>query len=71
MLYGLYFLTCMVANPGHCVMRQHVFSEDVSTPMQCITVAQAQMAEWSNSHPAWRVERFRCGKPPRDDGTRI
>jgi hypothetical protein len=28
MLYGLYFLTCMVANPTHCVMRVHRFNED-------------------------------------------
>ena len=71
MLYGLYFLTCMVANPTHCVMRVHTFDEDVATPQQCLSVAQAQMARWQGSHEAWRVARFRCGRPPKDDGTRI
>jgi hypothetical protein len=71
MLYGLYFLTCMVSNPAHCVMRVHTFSEDVSTPQQCLSVAQPQMAQWQGSHADWRVERFRCGKPPKDNGTRI
>ena len=71
MLYGLYFLTCLVSNPTHCVMRVHHFNEEVQTPMQCMTVAQPQMAAWQNSHDRLRVARFRCGKPPTDDGTRI
>lgn len=72
MLYGLYFLTCMVANPTHCVMRVHRFNEDIVTLQQCLSVAQPQMAAWQNAHgDRWRVARFRCGSPPRDDGTRI
>lgn len=71
MLYGLYFLTCMVTNPAHCVMRVHTFDEDVATPQQCLSVAQAQMARWQDLHDQWRVARFRCGRPPKDDGTRI
>ena len=71
-LYGLYFLTCMVNNPTHCVMRVHRFNEDIVTPQQCLSVAQPQMAAWQNAHgDRWRVARFRCGAPPRDDGTRI
>lgn len=71
MLYGLFFLTCLVDNPAHCVTRVHSFSEEVSTPQHCLTVAQAQMAQWGQSHPRWQVTRFRCGKPPRDLGTRV
>ena len=71
MLYGLYFITCMVSNPAHCVTRVHTFDEDVTTPQQCMSVAQPQMAHWQGSHADWRVERFRCGKPPKDDGMRI
>ncbi len=71
MLYGLYFLTCLVDNPAHCVMRVHRFDETVQTPMHCMRVAQPQMAAWQSSHGRWRVARFRCGTPPRDDGTRI
>ncbi|AWN39617.1 hypothetical protein U8607_02155 [Methylobacterium durans] len=71
MLYGLYFLTCLSANPTHCVTRVHFFSEEVTTPQQCLTVAQPQMAHWQRMHDRWRVEKFRCGKPPRDDGARI
>lgn len=71
MLYGLYFLTCMVTNPAHCVLRVHHFAEEIQTPQQCLMLAQPQMAAWQNSHDRWRVERFRCGKPPKSDGTRI
>lgn len=72
MLYGLYFVTCLVANPTHCVTRVHRFSEDVLTPQQCLAVAQPQMAAWQNSHgDRWRVARFRCGAPPKADGTLI
>ena len=72
MLYGLYFLTCLAENPGHCVTRVHLFSDEVQTPQQCLSVAQPQMAAWQNAHgDRWRVARFRCGSPPRDDGTRI
>ncbi|MDP4027063.1 hypothetical protein Q8W71_31220 [Methylobacterium sp. NEAU 140] len=71
MLYGLYFLTCMVANPTHCVMRVHHFGEEIATPQKCLSVAQAQMSLWQTAHARWRVARFRCGSPPKDDGTRI
>lgn len=71
MLYGLYFLTCLIENPTHCVMRVHLFEPDVSTPQHCMAVAQPQMARWQVGHGRWRITRFRCGKPPRDDGTRI
>lgn len=71
MMFGLYFLTCLADNPGHCVMRKHLFDEAVSTPMHCLVVAQPQMAEWQRTHERWRVERFRCGKPPKGDGTLI
>jgi hypothetical protein len=71
MLYSLYFLTCMVGNSSHCVMRVHHFDEDVATPQQCLSVAQAQMAQWQTTHERWQVTRFRCGQPPKDDGARI
>ena len=72
MLYQLFFLTCMVGNSTHCVMRTHIFDEAVVTPQQCLAVAQPQMAVWQQQHgDRWRVDRFRCGKPPRNDGTRI
>jgi hypothetical protein len=70
MMYGLYFVVCVLGSE-HCENRVHFFDEQVRTPMQCITVAQAQLAEWTNKHPNWRVESFRCGKPPKDSGTRI
>lgn len=71
MLYVLWFSTCLASNPAHCILRQHHFNEDIATPQQCLAVAQPQLAVWQQSHTEWRVERFRCGKPPRDPGTVI
>ncbi|WP_132256847.1 hypothetical protein [Methylobacterium segetis] len=71
MFYSLYFLTCLTANPAHCVTRIHTFSEDVWTPQQCLTVAQPRMAQWQRTHDRWRVEKFRCGRRPSDEGARI
>lgn len=72
MLYQLFFVTCLVGNAGHCVTRIHTFDEAVFTPQQCLSVAQPQMAVWQQQHgDRWRVEKFRCGKPPSDDGRRI
>ena len=51
MLYGLYFITCLVENPAHFVTRLHTFSEEVSGPQRCLAVAQPQMAQWTNAHP--------------------
>jgi hypothetical protein len=72
-LYPLYFVTCLVTNPAHCVTRVHYFDpEQVTTPMSCLRVAQPQIAQWQNRNgDRWHVETFRCGKPPRDDGQRI
>ncbi len=71
--YSLFFTTCLASNPAHCVQRQHLFNEAIATPQQCITVAQAAMAKWTadREHERWRVEAFRCGKPPRDAGRSI
>jgi hypothetical protein len=71
-LYQLFFVTCLVGNSAHCVTRVHTFDDTIWTPQQCLTVAQPAMARWANAHAdRWVVERFRCGKPPRDPGTVI
>ncbi|TXN21831.1 hypothetical protein [Methylobacterium sp. WL9] len=73
MMFGLFFVTCLASNPAHCVMRTHYFDEPVTTPQQCLAIAQPTMASWQNDHEheRWRIERFRCGKPPRDPGSVI
>ncbi|WP_248310362.1 hypothetical protein [Bosea sp. 117] len=37
--------------------------EQVSLPIQCMMGAQPVIAEWSESHPKWRVTKYRCGRP--------
>lgn len=73
MLLSLFFTTCLVSSPGYCVTRQHLFEHTIATPQQCVSVAQAAMAKWvsDSEHERWRIETFRCGKPPRRVGQSI
>lgn len=71
-LFPLFFVTCLVSNPGHCERRVQYLDETADTPQKCLAVAQPVMAAWSTAHAdRWRVARFRCGSPPRDDGSHI
>lgn len=72
-MFGLYFTVCALnAPPGSidCQNRVHWFDETVQTPMQCVTVAQAQLAQWSLNHAGYRIIGWRCGAPVRLPGTR-
>ena len=72
MLYQLFFITCMINNPVHCVTRAHTFDPELQmTDQLCGRYAQPMMAQWQNTHPNWKVEKFRCGRPPKDSGTNI
>jgi hypothetical protein len=55
---------CLIASPGVC--REEAVSlsvEQVSLPTQCMMGAQPVIAEWSESHPKWKVTKWRCGRP--------
>ncbi|MBS7544926.1 hypothetical protein [Ancylobacter oerskovii] len=55
---------CLIASPGVCKEEAvSLNTEQVSLPTQCIMGAQPVIAEWSESHPKWRVTRWRCGRP--------
>jgi len=55
---------CLVASPGTC--REEALSvsvEQVHVPMQCMMTAVPTIAEWSETHPKWKVLRWRCALP--------
>ncbi|HSI42339.1 MAG TPA: hypothetical protein VLA00_17470 [Xanthobacteraceae bacterium] len=55
---------CLVATPGVCKEEYIALeAEKVSLPTQCVFGAQPMIAEWSESHPKWRVTKWRCGRP--------
>ncbi|MEM1300220.1 MAG: hypothetical protein AAGH68_13185 [Pseudomonadota bacterium] len=56
----LAFVACLQSSPDVCREQNLLFSEQMS-PMTCLMQAQPRLAEWSNTHPGWRVASWRCG----------
>jgi hypothetical protein len=58
-MLSLLFTTCLLADTSHCAKRSLPIYDDI-TPMQCMMVAQPEMAEWMSLHPSWYVKEWRC-----------
>jgi hypothetical protein len=50
---------CLVGDPAVCKDYRIPLSLDVDT-RQCLTSAQPHFAKWVESHPGWRIVRWRC-----------
>lgn len=55
----LVFLVCLASRPDVCEERRIPIYETVS-PMACLMGAQPTLAAWRETHPGWRVGRWRC-----------
>jgi len=50
---------------GHCRDFQLLYDARETSVMTCVTMGQAEIARWKESHPAWIVRRWSCGyRPP-------
>lgn len=58
----LVFVACLEASPTVCEEQNLLFSEPMS-PMTCLMQAQPRLAEWTATHPRWRIGSWRCGRP--------
>lgn len=58
----LAFVACLQGAPDTCEERNLMFGETM-TPYHCLMQAQPRLAEWSNTHPGWRIASWRCGRP--------
>lgn len=59
----LFFVTCLVATPQQCEERSLTFIPEtgaVAGIMGCMMTAQAQLAQWSETYPGHRIERWSC-----------
>lgn len=56
----LFLTACMYADTKHC-QEQHLTIYDDITPNQCMVIAQAELAQWSEAHPSWYVKEWKCG----------
>lgn len=54
----LIFVTCLYAVPGDCRERSLVYLD--RSPRACVMAAQPELARWSETHPRWRIARWRC-----------
>jgi hypothetical protein len=66
----LVFSACLIADPMTCKDVHLTYQAQQVTLMECALYGQAEMAQWTNLHPQWRVGRFRCA-PARIAGTEI
>lgn len=55
----LVFIACLATAPDHCETKALQFAENIS-PGRCLMGAQPRLAEWTNTHPNWRVKRWKC-----------
>jgi hypothetical protein len=57
---------CLVGDPGTCRDYKITLTPGM-TLTQCLMNAPPHIAQWSEEHPGWHVERWRCGNASRED----
>lgn len=55
----LIFTICMIDAPGSCEQREMLVYEAM-TVTSCVTGAMPELAVWKETHPNWRIARWRC-----------
>ena len=61
-MIALVFIVCLQSDPQTCQERNLLFTDQQLTPMACLMNAQTRLAEWSESHPRWRIAKWKCGQ---------
>lgn len=59
----LVFLVCLISSPGTCREEQLSLTFEDGSNLGCMMGAQPRMAAWANTHPEWRVTRWKCVPP--------
>jgi hypothetical protein len=57
----LIVLACLIVSPDSCHEERLRFSMEPVAGKVCVVGAPPLLAQWSLTHPAWRVARWRCG----------
>jgi hypothetical protein len=57
---ALVFLVCLTSAPYTCKEERFALAFDPVSDLGCIMGAQPRMAEWTDTHPGWRVARWKC-----------
>jgi hypothetical protein len=55
----LIFTVCMIDAPATCEQREMLVYDRMPV-MACVTGAMPELATWRQTHPNWRIARWRC-----------
>lgn len=55
----LVFTVCMINAPDVCEQREMLVYDEMPA-MACVMGAMPELATWRQTHPNWRVARWRC-----------
>lgn len=61
-LVDLVLTVCVLADPSNC-RTEHLYFESRGSLFQCMILAPAEIAKWSENHPALKVARWKCVFP--------
>jgi len=65
-LIDLILLACLITNPAAC-HEVHVLVQSSGSLQSCMNQAPPYLAQWSGSHPGYRIMRWRCAWPDQED----
>ena len=51
---------CLLSQPSACREERLSFSFEEANAFACMIRSQEKIAEWQQSHPGYRVSRWRC-----------
>jgi len=57
---------CLIGEPSTCRDDKIALHPGISLT-QCLMTAPPHLAQWSQEHPGWHVERWQCGNASRQD----
>lgn len=61
-MVDLMLTVCLLADPNNC-QTEHLYFESRGSLAQCMFLAPAEIAKWSEQHPGRRVVRWKCTYP--------
>jgi hypothetical protein len=67
-MVDLVLTVCLLANPSNC-RDEHLYFESRGSLVQCMLLAPAEIAKWTEQHPGRKVVKWKCLVP--DNGRDI
>lgn len=60
MFFHLVMKVCLASNPSYCKDESIRFEGSVPLPYECSRVGMVELAKWSEDHPNWTIQKFKC-----------